>query len=447
MNVTNSSRIKSLAPTSSSTETIITVVFMISVSTIATIGNALIIAAVIWNHRLRTATNLLFLNLAVADFFQGSVAMPLRLAEVLNNTDKQPLVPCLVVIPLTVFFFGSSNFNVTLISLDRFVALHWSFIYPVLATPGNLFLIIFTVWAFMLILALFPVFGVGRAINVETTNICLYTTTFTEEYLYFLFSIVNFGVIIVIAVTNIYILKTARRQIRCIHVLEQTTKNDLNTAGQSRRGSRPETSHNFEPDEIALKSNFGDNLAVAVGNKAVFVGGNHLKNDNRVSVIKSEIVKYSTENIENSKRISEIYTKAQPSGKQELSITNLVDDKLANSCLSSLEISADNSTKRKYTKKQTLYKERRATKTVLVIVGLFIVLTTPITVIDIVTLCGCIACTPPTVIKIFVCLAYSNACVNVFVYAGYKKDMTNTWVAMVKRIKAALCKRAGVVGK
>ena len=111
-------------------ETILTSFFMITVSLVAVIGNFMVIVAILLNRKLRTICNFLFLNLAVADMLQGAVAMPLRLVDQLNQTENRPLIPCLVVIPLTVFLFGASNFNLTLISLDRYLALRRPFPVP-----------------------------------------------------------------------------------------------------------------------------------------------------------------------------------------------------------------------------------------------------------------------------------------------------------------------------
>ena len=86
-------------------------------------------------------------------------------------------------------------------------------------------------------------------------------------------------------------------------------------------------------------------------------------------------------------------------------------------------------------------KERRPTKVVLIIVGIFVILTTPITVIDIISLLGCPTCTPLTVVKVTVFMAYANACVNVFIYAGYNTEMRNTWVAIYRKAKDAVFRR------
>ena len=326
---------------------------MITVSVVAVIGNFLVILAILWNKRLRTVCNFLFLNLAVADMLQGAIAMPLRLADQLNQTDNSPLIPCLVVIPLTVFLFGASNFNLALISLDRYLALRRPFIYPTLAEPRRAAFIVAIFWVLIFIIAFLPIMGWGAADTANVTDICLYSTTLSREYLFMLFSIVNLAVIIILAFTNYFILKTARNQIRRIHVNK---------------------SHGSAVD----------------GPSTIY------KDDQSVTIVS---VRSTNENeVEDAPRAPRV-PKAGGS------------------------------------------KERRATKIVLIVVGIFVFLTTPITVIDIISLLGCPSCTPLTLVKITVFMAYANACVNVFIYAGFNTEMRNTWIAIFRRAKQVILSR------
>ena len=335
-----------------SPEIIFTSIFMITVSVVAVIGNFLVIVAILWNRRLRTVYNFLFLNLAVADMLQGAIAMPLRLADQLNQTDNSPLIPCLVVIPLTVFLFGASNFNLTLISLDRYLALTRPFLYPTFAEPRKVAFTIAISWVLIFIIAFLPIMGWGAAATAEVADICLFSTTLSTEYLFMLFSIVNLAVIIVMAFTNYFILKTARRQIRLINV-------------SKRQGSTTVV----EPSTI-------------------------FKEDVSTTIVTSQ----STADI-------------------------------------------DPTISRAQVPRAGGSKERRATKIVLIVVGIFVFLTTPITVIDIISLLGCPTCTPLTVVKVTVFMAYANACVNVFIYAGFNAEMRNTWVAIYRRAKQAVLSR------
>ena len=314
---------------------------MITVSVLAVIGNFLVIVAILWNRKLRTVYNFLFLNLAAADMLQGAIAMPLRLADQLNQTDNRPLIPCLVVIPLTVFLFGASNFNPTLISLDRYLALTRPFLYPTFAEPRKVAFTIAVSWGLIFIIAFLPVMGWGDAETAKVADICLYSTTLSKEYLLMLFSIVNLAVIVVLTFTNYFILQTTRKQIRQLNVIN---------------------SHGSILTEVS------SNTIVPIRSFA----------DSDTTDTRARL--------------------PRPGGS----------------------------------------KERRATKIVLIIVGIIVLLTTPITVIDIISLLGCPTCTPLTVIKVTVFMAYANACVNVFIYAGFNTDMKRTWIDIFWRVKQAV---------
>ena len=283
--------------------------------------------------------------------------MPLRLADQLNQTDNRPLVPCLVVIPLTVFLFGASNFNLTLISLDRYIALRRPFIYPILAEPRRATFIVAMSWVLMSIIALLPLMGWGAADSADVADICLYSTTLSRGYLFMLFSIVNLGVILILAFTNYFILKTARNQIRRIKVNE---------------GPATGSAVNW-PSFVLMETE---------------------------SVMISSTLQSITEGDTINRDPARIPARTRSGSK-----------------------------------------ERRATKIVLIVVGIFVFLTTPITVIDIISLLGCPTCTPLTLVKITVFMAYSNACVNVFIYAGFNTKMRNTWVSIFRRTKQAILTR------
>ena len=328
-------------------ETILTSIFMIAASVVAVIGNFLVILAILWNRKLRTVCNFLLLNLAVADLLQGAVAMPLRLVDQLNQTGhNKPLIPCLVVIPLTVFLFGASNFNLTLISLDRYLALSRPFLYPTLTAPWRVASIIALSWLLIFFIAFLPIMGWGASNSANVNDICLYSTTLSKEYLFMLFSVVNLAVIIVLAFTNYYILKTARRQIRRINV-------------EKSHGSQVEGPSSIYKDDTS-------NVEMTVYS-----------------------IQYSS--------TVDSHRARQPRSKGG--------------------------------------RERRATKIVVIVVGIFVFLTTPITVIDVISLLGCPTCTPLTIVKITVLMAYANGCINVFIYAGFNTDMRNTWVSIYHIVK------------
>ena len=70
-------------------------------------------------------------------------------------------------------------------------------------------------------------------------------------------------------------------------------------------------------------------------------------------------------------------------------------------------------------------KQRRVVRMVITLVGLFIILVLPITIIDLMGTFG-VSNVPPLVAKIAVCMIYTNANINVFVYAGFNGEFRRT---------------------
>ena len=80
-------------------------------------------------------------------------------------------------------------------------------------------------------------------------------------------------------------------------------------------------------------------------------------------------------------------------------------------------------------------KQRRIVRMVITLVGLFIMLVLPITIIDLMGAFG-MSNVPPLVAKIAVCMIYTNATINVFVYAGFNGEFRRTFCEIFRSVKA-----------
>ena len=80
-------------------------------------------------------------------------------------------------------------------------------------------------------------------------------------------------------------------------------------------------------------------------------------------------------------------------------------------------------------------KQRRIVRMVITLVGLFIILVLPITIIDLMGAFG-VSNVPPLVAKIAVCMIYTNATINVFVYAGFNGEFRRTVCEIFRAVKA-----------
>ena len=83
------------------------------------------------------------------------------------------------------------------------------------------------------------------------------------------------------------------------------------------------------------------------------------------------------------------------------------------------------------------HREIKATKVTIAVVGFTIVLTTPIMVIDLVSI-WCPTCSPSIITRIAVAMAYANSCVNPWIFAGFNRLYRETYVEVLKRIRNIL---------
>ena len=80
-------------------------------------------------------------------------------------------------------------------------------------------------------------------------------------------------------------------------------------------------------------------------------------------------------------------------------------------------------------------RQRRVVRMVITLVSLFVILVLPITIIDLVGVFG-MSDVPPLVAKIAVCMIYTNATINVFVYAGFNGEFRRTFHEIFRAVKA-----------
>ena len=124
----------------------------------------------------------------------------------------EPLVPCLLVLYVTIFFFGVSMITVALISTDRFVAIRWPFLYVQFFTQGSVLSSIMCAWIFMVIFSSIPY--LGAAVKPEIpTKFCFYSQYLSQAYLLAMFSLINILIIVILLFTNIYLLKQTLKHI------------------------------------------------------------------------------------------------------------------------------------------------------------------------------------------------------------------------------------------
>ena len=442
------------------------------ISIVTVIGNILVILAVLTTRRLQNPPNFLLVNLAVSDFFQGALSTPLRLAEVLNNSDEN-LIRCDIVISITILFKSASNLNLALIALDRFIAVSRPFAYANIVKNSSYKIVIAASWIFFIILSGCPVVGWRKESSESVGTICRYSTTLTEEYLIMYFCIVDVTPCVIMIITYTYIFRTSRRQISQIRAQEIAVKHAaINQACDCRRASEVSaSSEQFRKDEQNLASNGAtendhDRPSSTINNHMDSDSKNEgtmpesIVNTTSTSTEAGNIEKVSNNNNNNDQNSSKIPVTPQSSNNGNISgsqqqknnlklpiqpeVSSTGDISYYNSCNDHNVVLRKTSSNSRNVPLSTT-RSRKATRTVLAIIGFFIVLCLPITIIDgIEQWCESCADIPGPVITIALCLVKLNACVNVFVYGGYNTDYRKAYWNIWYRAKGAflnLCAR------
>ena len=158
--------------------------FLFSFATV--FGNSLVIMAVTRERYLHTATNYFVTSLAVADCLVGLVVMPFSaLYEVLNNTWFFGIDWCDVWRSLDVLFSTASILNLCVISLDRYWAITDPFSYPMKMTRRKSAALIAGVWICSGAIS-FPAILWWRA--VRSSIMPPFECPFTEHLGYLVFS-------------------------------------------------------------------------------------------------------------------------------------------------------------------------------------------------------------------------------------------------------------------
>lgn len=163
---------------------IVSLLLLFSMTTV--FGNMLVILAVVRERYLHTATNYFITSLAVADCLVGLVVMPFSaLYEVLEHTWFFGTDWCDIWRSLDVLFSTASILNLCVISLDRYWAITDPITYPMRMTRIRSVLLIAAVWVCSSAIS-FPAIVWWRAVRTEP--IPAYKCPFTEHLGYLIFS-------------------------------------------------------------------------------------------------------------------------------------------------------------------------------------------------------------------------------------------------------------------
>lgn len=117
---------------SNATDTIVFLVFCLSLSLVIIVGNSLIVMAYRTNTRLRNKANTFLVSLAVSDMLVGVVSLPCWIIVQLLRLESG--VFYFIFISFDIFSALTSVLHLTAISIERFIAISKPFLYPTLSS-------------------------------------------------------------------------------------------------------------------------------------------------------------------------------------------------------------------------------------------------------------------------------------------------------------------------
>ena len=179
------------------------------------LGNILVILAVVRERYLRSATNYFIVSLALADLVIGSVVMPFAISlEVTNQRWLFGRDWCDVWHSFDVLASTASILNLSVIALDRYLAITNPMKYPTRITHSRILVLIALVWILSSLIS-FPAILWWRA-SSESRQQLPQACTFTEDPVYLvLSSIVSFYVPVIVILYAYYrIYRAASAQMR-----------------------------------------------------------------------------------------------------------------------------------------------------------------------------------------------------------------------------------------
>ncbi len=150
----------------------------------STMGNALVLAAIIRTPSIRSTSMTLLSSLAISDLLVGVIAQPLFFANELTKMSNVFVSSLAQVAVLS--FCGVSLATITAISLDRFAALHYHMRYATLVTKSRISCSVAMIWLTNFALSGLY-FGEHRLLNqliAVFIVICLIISTFSYIRIY-----------------------------------------------------------------------------------------------------------------------------------------------------------------------------------------------------------------------------------------------------------------------
>lgn len=180
-------------------------------------GNFLVCWAIIRYRRLRTITNYFIISLAVSDLLVAFLSMPFRIHHVLNSmTWNLGKTVCQFWIFADVLCSAASMTNLSLISVDRYLALSYPLTYRSIMTKRKAMVAIIIVWSYALMIS-----GMSFKHWDKDARITIKPACAKEDKYYYTFAIILsfFLPLVILIVAYSLVFKVALTQARKLQLL------------------------------------------------------------------------------------------------------------------------------------------------------------------------------------------------------------------------------------
>ncbi|XP_001199383.2 rhodopsin, GQ-coupled-like [Strongylocentrotus purpuratus] len=178
------------APTLAFHHRVIAVLVLAGLAIIGLFGNTLVIFSVITTKKLRTVTNVLVVNLAVADILTCS-SLPFQIAGLLSQTGKYPIpeIICAIIAGVTSTSVCCSVSNLVAIGFVRWYVITRSIRgHQGINTPRNIAKVVLIIWMESIALIIIPpVLGVGTLGYSRYYGLCTLSDTNPLAFVYVMF--------------------------------------------------------------------------------------------------------------------------------------------------------------------------------------------------------------------------------------------------------------------
>ncbi|CAH1783222.1 unnamed protein product [Owenia fusiformis] len=373
------------------------------------LGNILVVLAVTTNIRLRTITNYFIVSLAISDLLVSILVMPLSISVIITDKWYLGFYVCEMWITLDVMLCTSSILNLCCISVDRYFAITRPLAYASKRSKRLALVMIGVVWILSVLITLPPIFGWQEQGRGNNEAVCMLTSN--PGYIIYS-SMGSFWVpmaIMLFVYSRIFKVTRERekrlRPYRRSIMLSRQKSADVNTSS-----STEDNSQEYESED--LKSHLRTNSLWKRNNNppsSEQIIGTRLSCPRKNSLV---ALQNTTE--KNNGAQTPIFSRNRPSFYRD-------GGHLSNGRTPLFKFkSSKKDDKRR--ERFHLLKEKKAAKTLAIVVGAFTFCWLPFFIMY-VTMPFCKHCSIHPVIEVLITwLGYCNSVINPCIYAFYNKD-------------------------